>query len=237
MTGTKVAIAMHGDGGSGSFERSHSIPEVGIWILELECRVLVVGDDGKNWRYSAARNNRQEPLPSVAQHGRTKVIEADKVLDWVRGHLCGPHLSPVRESTANRRHEMRSETGGRNWASRAERFLDRGCGGNERIDLGEFEKLNDVRVRPDDDDAHSLVPATNEVADERSQGRGVHLRDFGDIEDMQRGCLCAGGRLEVEDVSERYLLHRAVHVARVKWPGYAVDQSAGGLTFNSFNRE
>ena len=57
MAGAKVAIAMHSDCGSSSFQRSHTVPEIRIGILESECRVLIIRDNGKNRRYQPVARN------------------------------------------------------------------------------------------------------------------------------------------------------------------------------------
>jgi len=93
MAGAKVAIAMHSDCGSSSFQRSHTVPEIRIGILESECRVLIIRDHGKNRRYPVARNDGKETLTSTTQHGRTHVIKANEVLSWMRSHLSTRGLS------------------------------------------------------------------------------------------------------------------------------------------------
>ena len=61
-----------------------------------------------------------------------------------------------------------------------------------------------------------FVPAADEVAHDGSQGGRVHLRHCGEIEEVDRWGLVAGGRFEVEDIAEGDLLHGAVHVAGVE---------------------
>lgn len=121
--------------------------------------------------------------------------------------------------------------------SGTECFFDRGCGGDEGVDFGELEELLHVRAWRNGDDADAFVAATDEVADDRPQSGGVHLRDCGDVEQVQSRGFTAGRWNEFKDVAERDLLHRAIHVARVEWTGDAVDQGSWGLAFNSLNSE
>ena len=121
--------------------------------------------------------------------------------------------------------------------SGGKRCVDGGCGGNERIDLGELEELDHVGAGRDRDDANSFAAATDVVAHDCSERGGVHLRDCGDIEDVKFRRLIRGSRLEFEDVAESDLLHGAVHIARVEWSGDAIDQGAGRLAFDAFNGE
>src|SRR6185437_6662103 len=120
----------------------------------------------------------------------------------------------------------------RDSALRVEGCLKCGGGGNERIDLGEFEELHHVGTGSDDDDANAFVPTTDEVADDRSQGGRVHLRNFREVEDVKVGQVLGAGRLELEDVSQGNLLHGAVHVARIERAGDAVDERPRGATLD-----
>jgi hypothetical protein len=51
-----------------------------IGRLSDQIGVLIVWHDSENGRDALAREDRQESLAAVLEHGRTKIVEADEVL-------------------------------------------------------------------------------------------------------------------------------------------------------------
>lgn len=83
MVRALVAIAMHGYRGSRSFARSHPLPEFGIGRLQIQFRILIVGNNGENRSHPIACDDRQEMLAPVTTHSWTKIVEADEVSSWI----------------------------------------------------------------------------------------------------------------------------------------------------------
>src|SRR6185503_16603876 len=122
-------------------------------------------------------------------------------------------------------------------ASGANGLVQRWNDGEDRVHLRKFEELLHVGTGPGDNYLDPFGAARDVMADEDSQTRGVHLRHLSEIEDVAVRSICAGFRLELEDISELYLLHRSVHITRVKNASYLIDESARCLALNSFDCE
>ena len=63
---TEVPIAVHGDGSAIRLKSAHSIPELGISIVDLQFGVLIIGDYGENRPQRVTGNDREKALPSFS---------------------------------------------------------------------------------------------------------------------------------------------------------------------------
>jgi hypothetical protein len=91
VTRAQVTVSMHGDRSASRLQRPHAIPELRIRSLSIQIGILIVRDHSENRRDAVTRENRQESLAPVLQHGRTKIVEADEVLRpgiHRRGRCC-----------------------------------------------------------------------------------------------------------------------------------------------------
>src|SRR5258708_34668881 len=95
----------------------------------------------------------------------------------------------------------------------------------EMVGLGGPEELKNTRRHTGGNEVDSLALAADKVADDEAQTAGVHVRDFGEVEDVDRRNVL--GRLGFEDIAQGDGAKGGVHVARGEGAGEQKDDRIG----------
>jgi hypothetical protein len=75
------------------------------------------------------------------------------------------------------------------------------------------------------------------MTDDEAETGGIQAGDLGNVEDVQRGPLFAGGWLELEDVDDSQGLEDRVHVVGCESSSELEDENASFFIFCAFDGE
>jgi hypothetical protein len=78
-------------------------------------------------------------------------------------------------------------------------FFEGGGDGDERVDAGEAEELDDTVVGRDDDEAAAVLLAVDVEVDQLAHAGRIHVRGLGEIDDGERSFFAAELLAEGED--------------------------------------
>jgi len=105
-------------------------------------------------------------------------------------------------------------------------LLDSPGDGKQVVGLCGFEEIENAGRYAGSDEPDTLVLAADEVTDHKAEAAGVHVGNFGEIEDVdrRRGTMRRG----IEDIVQGHGAQGGIHVPSCKWTGEAKDDGICG---------
>src|SRR5579863_9025559 len=117
----------------------------------------------------------------------------------------------------------------------AGRLLDGAGDGKKVVGLCGFKQIENAGCYAGCDQPYTLVLAADKVTDDKAESAGIHVGNFGEIEDIDRWRRT--GLVAFEDIVQRDGAQGRVHVACGKWTRKSENDRIGSRVLPAFNGE